>query len=87
MDSITIELVRVGDKLVGRTVSDRWNLAAFGVGTIPADRNQSGVKRLRRLAGVGFKVRVMRGESPTWAATEGEAAALGSVVREYVRAA
>jgi hypothetical protein len=41
---IRIELV----KLVGRTVSDRWNLATLGLATLANDRNQTAIKRARR---------------------------------------
>jgi hypothetical protein len=43
-----INLVRVGDKLVGRTFSDRWNLAQLGFTHLSYSRNQMDIKRLRR---------------------------------------
>ncbi len=75
---IRIELVRVGYRLVGRTVSDRWNLMTLGIGPIPAEWNQAAVKRLRRaLGGEGFSLGVVRGEAVRWAATHTELDALG----------
>jgi hypothetical protein len=57
---IQIKLVRVGNMLVGQTVSDRWNLMQMDMGDgIPYDRNQSGLKRLRRLW-EGFSIQVVR---------------------------
>jgi hypothetical protein len=45
-----IELVSVGGKLVGRTASDRWNLATLGLSNIIDDgRSQAGLKRARRM--------------------------------------
>lgn len=43
-----IELVKVGNCYVGRTFSDRWNLATLGATVLPYDRNQAGLKALRR---------------------------------------
>jgi hypothetical protein len=86
---MNIELVRVGDRLIGRTVSDRFSLKTFGIDSIQHDRNQTVVKRLRtRLAKLGFTLTVVRRGSVQWAATESEAKALGPVVLPiYSRAA
>lgn len=48
MQTIKIEVVKVNGMLVGRTFSDRWNLETLGLTSIPADRNQTVIKRLRR---------------------------------------
>jgi hypothetical protein len=45
---ITIKLVRIGDRLVGQTVSDRWNLMQLGLASIPYDRKQGPLNKLRR---------------------------------------
>jgi hypothetical protein len=58
---ITIKLVRIGDKLVGKTVSDRWNLMQLGLSSIPYDRNQGPLKKLRRAFGM-FAFKMDRGE-------------------------
>jgi hypothetical protein len=86
---ITIELVRVGDRLIGRDVSSRFNLKTFGVDSLPYERSQAAVKRLRRLvAGFGLSVVVVRRGAVQWSATESEAKALGPIVLPaYVRAA
>jgi hypothetical protein len=88
--TITIELVRVGDRLVGRTVSDRFNLISLGVGVIEHDRNQRAVKSIRRLidhmAG-GFRVSVVKAPLVVMP-TESESAAFdGAVPAELSRAA
>lgn len=46
---MSVTLVRVGNFYVGKTVSDRWNLASLNIKSIPVERNQSTLKRLRRL--------------------------------------
>lgn len=66
---MTIQLVRFGDLLIGRTASDRWNLMQLGIGVIGYDRNHRAVKALRRKLGAeGFGVSVVRGVT-----THGEA--------------
>ncbi len=46
---ITIELVSVGGKLVGRTLSCRWNLAMLGLHDLVDDgRSGASLKRARR---------------------------------------
>ncbi len=46
---ITIELVSVGGKLVGLTLSCRWNLAMLGLTDLVDDgRNGASLKRARR---------------------------------------
>jgi hypothetical protein len=46
---ITIELVSVGGKLVGKTASCRWNLAMLGLTDLVDDgRNGATLKRARR---------------------------------------
>jgi hypothetical protein len=78
---ISIKLVRVGDKLIGKTASDRWNLLALGVDYVLAsDRNQTVVKRLRREFGVDFTFSVCRNDSVVWQASDAEHAALGSKI-------
>lgn len=77
---ISIKLVRVGDTLVGQTASDRWNLMQMGFHSgyvIPADRNQTGIKRLRRAWGTDFTFSVVRGENSLKMANSAEIAALG----------
>jgi hypothetical protein len=50
VDSIKIELVSVGGKLIGRTASDRFNLAVLGLDDLDDDgRNGAGLKRARRM--------------------------------------
>ncbi len=47
---ITIDLVSVGGKLVGRTSSCRWNLAMLGLTDLEDDgRSQASLKRARRM--------------------------------------
>jgi hypothetical protein len=86
---MNIELVRVGDRLIGRTVSDRFSLKTFGLDSISGDRNQRALKAIRRKLGkLGFTLTVVRNAAPTWTATPDEAAALGPVVLPiYARAA
>jgi hypothetical protein len=49
MGGITIELVSVGGKLVGRTSSCRWNLAMLGLTDLEDDgRSGASLKRARR---------------------------------------
>jgi hypothetical protein len=49
MDRITIELVAVGGKLVGKTASCRWNLRMLGLDDLVDDgRNGASLKRARR---------------------------------------
>jgi hypothetical protein len=49
MDSIAIEVVAVGGKLVGRTASDRFNLWSLGLTDLVDDgRNGATLKRARR---------------------------------------
>jgi len=74
---ITIDLVRVGNVLIGRTASDRFNLETLGVeGPIESDRNQLAVKKLRRLHGDDFTFRVVRSAKPVWTMTHAEKLAL-----------
>ncbi len=50
MGGITIELVAVGGKLVGRTASCRWNLAMLGLTDLEDDgRSQASLKKARRV--------------------------------------
>lgn len=58
---IKIQLVRVNGRLVGRTFSDRWNLAQLGYDSMKGDRNQSELKKFRRFYGSDFKVSVVKG--------------------------
>jgi hypothetical protein len=49
MDSIAIEVVAVGGKLIGRTASDRFNLWSLGLTDLVDDgRNGASLKRTRR---------------------------------------
>jgi hypothetical protein len=69
---IVIQLVKVQGYLVGRTVSDRWNLESIGMAPMRDDRNQTAVKRLRRILtaeyGAGaFAVKVVRAEFTRYA--------------------
>ncbi len=45
---LTIQLVRHRGRLVGRTLSDRWNLWTLGYNYIQDERNQATIKCLRR---------------------------------------
>ena len=84
---MTIELVRVGGRLIGRTVSDRWNLAVYGLDALRDDRNQSGVKRLRRLAARdGITVKVVKAPVVVFA-SGAEMEAFGGSVPAYLDAA
>ena len=58
---ITIRLVLVNGRLVGKTFSDRWNLAQLGYLSMRSDRNQSELKKFRRFYGSDFKVTVVKG--------------------------
>jgi hypothetical protein len=50
VDTIGIELVSVGGRLVGRTASDRFNLAVLGLSDLIDDgRSGAGLKRARRM--------------------------------------
>jgi hypothetical protein len=50
MGGITIELISVGGKLIGRTASCRWNLAMLGLTDLEDDgRSQASLKRARRV--------------------------------------
>lgn len=58
---LRIELVNVAGMLVGRTVSDRWNLDTLGAAALYESRNQADVKRLRRIAQpLGILITVVR---------------------------
>jgi len=82
---IRIELVRVGNRLIGRTVSDRWNLATLGCKSLAYDRNQTGVKRLRRLATrLGLAICVVRGSNAAWMPSSVESAAFSGAVPAYL---
>ena len=82
---IRIELVRVGDRLVGRTVSCRWNLRRLGIASVAYDRNQADVKRLRRaLARLGLSLSVVRGGEPRWLPSPTEASAFDGVVPAFL---
>lgn len=74
---LTITLVRVGGYLIGRTVSDRWNMETIGCGPIKADRNQSVIKRLRREYTGIFAFVVVRNAQPDSYPTQAEHDALG----------
>lgn len=75
---IRITLVRVGNQLIGKTVSDRWNLITLGItGELTADRNQPTLKRLRRKWGADFTFTVARSETIVWDASDMESTALG----------
>jgi hypothetical protein len=70
---IVITLVRSGIAFEGQTASDRWNLRTLlGHSAIPADRNQTIVKRLRRAFGADFVFVVARSATvdPTWTMDE-----------------
>lgn len=78
---IHINLVRVGDMLIGRTVSDRWNLIQLGIDqSFAADRNHATLKSARRLWGNDFMFSVVRNDSVHWEASENEKNALGDAV-------
>jgi len=82
---LEIELVRVGNRLIGRTVSDRWNLATLGCDFIAYDRNQTGVKRLRRLATrLGLALSVVRDGNAIWVPSPAESAAFSWAVPAYL---
>ena len=77
---IRVELVRVGDYLVPRTFSDAWNMRTCGIGPIRWDRNQAGVKAIRRrLAALGLSLTVVRNATVQVHPTDAEAKALGLV--------
>jgi hypothetical protein len=83
-----IELVRVGNRLVGRTVSDRFNLLSLGIGVIGYDRNHRAAKTLRRkLQNEGFSLSVVRGGKPQWAASPAESEAFSGAVPAFLQAA
>jgi hypothetical protein len=81
MNAITLKLVKVGDRYVGADVSTRWNLAALGYEDgIPADRNQTDLKRARRAWGGDFKFAVIRGGSVRLEPSGAERDALGGAL-------
>lgn len=80
---LKIELVRINGRLVGRTVSDRWNLWTLGLNYIPYERNQKVVKRLRR-ALTEFAFVMIRGGQLETEPTPAECEALGRVSRSAV---
>jgi hypothetical protein len=51
---MTIELVAIGGKLVGRTASDRFNLWQLGLTDLVDGRNGAALKRARRLLAKSF---------------------------------
>lgn len=55
MESITITLVRVNGRLIGKTVSDRWNLRTLGFTYVEDRPNQAELRKLRRKYGVDFR--------------------------------
>lgn len=88
MQPLVITLVHHDGKLIGQSLSDRFNLLAFDVTNLPIEKNQASIKRLRRLAGPDFVIRVVRKASVCWEATPAEALALGSIaLPAYVREA
>jgi hypothetical protein len=58
--NVRIELVREDGRLVGRTASDRWNLMTLGL-DLTDSRNQTDIKRARRMWGCEFDFSVMYG--------------------------
>lgn len=55
MDAIQIEVVSIGGRLVGRTESDRFNLAVLGLSDLIDDgRNQASLKKARRALAKAF---------------------------------
>ncbi len=78
---IRVELVRTSEGLlVGKTVSDRWNLEVAGVGPLVWDRNQRSVKAARRkMAALGLTLAVVRKANVEWHASGDESKALGVV--------
>jgi hypothetical protein len=77
---IRVELVRVGDFLIGRSMGDRWNMQAAGIASLPWDRNQKAVKAARRkLAAFGLTLAVVRNATLQLHPTDDEAEALGMV--------
>ncbi len=82
---MTIQLVRVGDRLIGKSLSDRWNLMQLGVSSVAHDRNHGGAKRLRRLASkLGLAVNVVRDAKPVWKATPAEVEAFSGTVPAFL---
>lgn len=80
---IQIRLVRVGDRLIGMTCSDRWNLESAGIGPIRWDRNQKHVKAARRrLAALGLTLSVVRNATVQVHPTSIEADSLGLAIVE-----
>ncbi len=80
-----IQLVRVGDRLIGKNLSDRWNLMQLGIGPIAYDRNQTALKRLRRALGrEGFNLSVMRGSKPQWTASPSETLAFSGSIPAFL---
>ncbi len=73
---LRIELVRYRGRLVGRTVSDRWNLWMLGYNYIRDERNQATIKCLRR-AFPEFTFTVPRDTSIQTHPTPAECDALG----------
>lgn len=59
---IGIELVRVGDRLIGRRFQDRWNLAQLGYTHLDWSRNQSDVKKFRRFHADDFSISHVKGD-------------------------
>jgi hypothetical protein len=81
---ITIELVSVGGKLVGKTASCRWNLAMLGLTDLVDDgRNGAALKRARRVLsrewGGAFTLSKSRARSISLATTA-EVDALGGAL-------
>ena len=78
---ISIKLVRVGNQLIGKTASDRWNMIQLGLGhALTTDRNQTHLKRIRRAWFGVFHFSVTSRDSVIWESTPTEKAALGTAI-------
>lgn len=61
MNAIKIEVVNINGRLVGRTFSDRWNLAQLGYTHLDWSRNQTAMKKFRREFGHEFTITTVKG--------------------------
>lgn len=60
---IRIELVNINGQLFGKSFSDQWNLEQLGYISIPHDRSNSALKRVRRANPpyTGFTFSIVKG--------------------------
>jgi hypothetical protein len=76
-DRIKVRVAVVAGHYIGVSASDRWNMAWIGLDDMPADRNQTAIKRARR-ANPDLDIIVVRNVQPIATTTPEEHSSLFS---------